>query len=46
MDVWLARHGATHVAFTPYCDSYFVAGRAFPQTTPTDWYLRGLNRLS
>jgi hypothetical protein len=35
---FLARHGATHVAFTPYVMSYFDAGDAFPQTTPTDWY--------
>jgi hypothetical protein len=35
---FLARHGATHVAFTPYCVSYLEAGRAFPPTTPTNWY--------
>jgi hypothetical protein len=35
---FLARHGATHVAFTPYCTSYLTAGRRFPPTTPTDWY--------
>jgi len=35
---FLARHGAKHVAFTPYCVSYLEAGRAFPPTTPTNWY--------
>jgi len=35
---FLARHGATNVAFTPYVMSYWDAGRAFPPTTPTDWY--------
>ena len=35
---FLSRHGATHVAFTPYCITYLKAGRAFPPTTPTDWY--------
>ena len=35
---FLARHGATRVAFTPYCTTYLIAGRAFPPTTPTDWY--------
>jgi hypothetical protein len=45
---FLARHGATRVAFTPYCTSYLDAGRAFPQTTPTDWYhpLPGWNVVS
>ncbi|MGA3099364.1 MAG: phospholipid carrier-dependent glycosyltransferase [Bryobacteraceae bacterium] len=35
---FLARHGADHVAFSPYCASYLSAGRAFPTTTPTNWY--------
>jgi hypothetical protein len=35
---FLARHGVTKVAFTPYCVSYLEAGRAFPTATPTDWY--------
>jgi 4-amino-4-deoxy-L-arabinose transferase-like glycosyltransferase len=35
---FLARHGAARVAFTPYCATYLSAGRAFPPTTPTDWY--------
>jgi hypothetical protein len=35
---FLARHGATRVAFTPYCTTYLSSGRAFPTTTPTDWY--------
>jgi hypothetical protein len=35
---FLSRHGATHVAFTPYCNTYLKSGRAFPPTTPTDWY--------
>ena len=45
---FLARHGATHVAFTPYCYTYLIAGRAFPPTVPTDWYhpLPGWNVVS
>jgi hypothetical protein len=35
---FLERHGATRVAFSPYCSTYLDAGDAFPQTTPTDWY--------
>ena len=35
---FLERHGAKQVAFTPYCTTYFDAGRAFPPTTPTNWY--------
>jgi len=35
---FLVEHGATRVAFTPYCTSYLDAGDAFPTVTPTDWY--------
>ncbi|HKA00131.1 MAG TPA: glycosyltransferase family 39 protein [Candidatus Solibacter sp.] len=35
---FLRSHGATSVAFTPYSSSYLDTGRAFPRTTPADWY--------